>query len=172
MVPPSVLYFCSLSLSLSTDGLPPTLQTCQGALPAPWPSLSEACLLHQVVVPDALFSTGLLLSTSEPLSLPLSGKSPWLSSSSSSPVTSNSTPAPPGLTPSGAYAPGSPALDKGDQLQCDACLHWCHCKCVRIPVALANSYPFICPHQALRCLFSMPPRFVLVFSAWRTGSTP
>ena len=34
----------------------------------------------------------------------------------------------------------------GDMVQCEICSRWSHCSCVNIPLTLAETYPFVCPH--------------------------
>ena len=37
------------------------------------------------------------------------------------------------------------AKEEGTMLQCEVCHFWSHCRCVKILVSLASTYPFVCP---------------------------
>ena len=37
------------------------------------------------------------------------------------------------------------AKEEGTMLQCEVCHFWSHCRCVKILVSLASTFPFVCP---------------------------
>ena len=54
-------------------------------------------------------------------------------------------PGPPQPTGTSIKCVCTSSKEEGTMLQWEACLAWSHCKCVRIPVSLAPTNPFVCP---------------------------